>query len=81
VLTLIVVAAATVQYVSRFTLPDPNNKDDVTIYNLEFLYYIYFVISAVSTVGYENLFSSPTQRIVVIVLLSFAIFFVPRKSS
>ncbi len=51
-LTLIVVAAATVQFVSRFNLPDPDNKDDVMIYNLEFLYYIYFVISAVSTVGY-----------------------------
>lgn len=38
-------------------------------------------MTAISTVGYENLFQDPTTRIMIIVLLWFAIYFVPTKSS
>jgi hypothetical protein len=38
-------------------------------------------MTAVSTVGYENVFTKSETRILIIILLFFAILFVPAKSS
>ena len=42
-----------------------------------FQYYIYFVMTILSTLGYENKFTSISSRVMIIILIIFALTFVP----
>ena len=67
--TLIVAAAGTLHFNSQF-LEYPNNAK-------KYHYFIYFVMTTISTMGYENPFGSAESRILLIILVCFAFSFVP----
>jgi len=69
--TLIITASGTLFFNSQFLDP-PNNQ-------VKYDYCIYFVMTTISTIGYSNPFSSVVSRILIIVLICFALTFVPAQ--
>lgn len=69
--TLVVSAAGALHYNSLFI---------GNIAPLQFHYFIYFVMTTISTMGYENPFSSAASRVLIIILVIFALTFVPIQS-
>jgi hypothetical protein len=69
--TLILTASAILHFNSQF-LPDPLNQ-------LQYHYFIYFVMTTISTIGYGNPFGSVWSRILIIILVGFAFAFVPAQ--
>jgi hypothetical protein len=67
--TLVVTAAGTLHFNAQF-MPDPIN-------DLKFHYFVYFVMTSISTMGYDNPFNSAESRILIIILVCFAFSFVP----
>lgn len=68
---LIVTAAACLHFNCQF---QPINNE------LQFHYFIYFVMTTISTMGYSNPFPTVESRILIIILIAFAFFFVPAQS-
>jgi hypothetical protein len=82
VLALVIVASASTQFMQRmYGPPSPDDTLEFELYSYQFHYHIYFIMTTISTVGFQNNFSSPESRILIIVLIFFAIIFVPSKSS
>ncbi|KRX03637.1 hypothetical protein PPERSA_04189 [Pseudocohnilembus persalinus] len=86
VMNIIILSASLLYYAERFEMPegsknDPQYEKQWQRYDKNYLYYIYFVLTAISTVGYNNIFTNTSTQIVIIVLLQFGIYFVPTKAS
>lgn len=72
------------QLVERVSPPDPNDvayTTELTVYESEFDYYIYFVMTTISTVGYQNPFSKVELKLLIIALIIVALLVIPAKSS
>ena len=82
VLTLVMGASASLKlleifYVSNFS----GSGDETELANNPFHFYIYFIMITISSVGYQNYFSSVVSRFFIIILICISIIFVPSKSS
>lgn len=78
---MILFCSATLQLVERLTTPDASDTKAVNTYNLQFDYYIYFVLTTISTVGFENSFNKTEIKIFIIGLVIVAILIIPAKTS
>ena len=78
IFTLIIVSSALLQLAQRTETYD---KDQKELQKLQFDYYIYFVLTSISTVGYENRFNKVESKILSSFLILFAILVIPSKSS
>lgn len=67
--TLIMTASGTLYFNSQFLQPPWQNA--------AYDYCVYFVMTTISTIGYSNPFGSVISRILIIVLICFALTFVP----
>lgn len=66
--TLVLCAAGALHFNSLFL---------ETVLHFKFHYFIYFVMTTISTMGYENKFSSAISRVLIIILVLLALTFVP----
>lgn len=67
--------------VERLYTPDPNDAKAVAAYELQFNYYIYFVMTTISTVGFENPFTIIEMKVFIIGLIIMALVVIPTKTS
>lgn len=75
--TLVLFSSGILQFAERVEYASIQNS----IYFLPFQYYIYFVMTTISTMGYENIFSNSSARVLIIVLIIFAFVFVQGQLS
>jgi hypothetical protein len=71
--TLVIVSAGTLHFNAMFNTSPVNT--------MKYHYFIYLVMTTISTIGYENPFTSSESRILLIILVCFAFSFVPWQSS
>ncbi|CAD8157114.1 unnamed protein product [Paramecium pentaurelia] len=69
--TLVLCAAGALHFNSLFL---------ETVLHFKFHYFIYFVMTTISTMGYENKFSSAISRVLIIILVLLALTFVPYQT-
>ena len=63
-------------YVTNFS----QTENESAVYR-PFHFYVYFIMITISSVGYQNPFTTATSRLFIIILISISIIFVPSKSS
>lgn len=73
--------AGVLHSVEHFYTPDPNDPKAVATYEKQFNYYIYFVMTTISTVGFENVFKIIEMKIFIIGLIIMALVVIPTKTS
>ena len=83
---MILFCAGTLQLVERISPPEPESdfldyQNKLAVYQSQFDYYIYFVMTTISTVGYQNPFSKVELKLLIIALIIVALLVIPAKSS